>query len=100
MADNREKNDDVIADLNNIDLGNVSELKNERMPRRFQRRRQSQFVPDYIDWKDVDFLKRFIPERGKILPRRISQISAKDQRRVAKAIKRARSMALIPFVTD
>jgi small subunit ribosomal protein S18 len=100
MADNRERNDDVIADLNNIDLGAVSELKNERMPRRFQRRRQSQFVPDYIDWKDVEFLKRFIPERGKILPRRISQISAKDQRRVAKAIKRARSMALIPFVTD
>ena len=100
MADNKEKNDDVIADLNNIDLSAVSELKNERMPRRFQRRRQSQFVPDYIDWKDVDFLKRFIPERGKILPRRISQVSAKDQRRVAKAIKRARSMALIPFVTD
>lgn len=100
MADNKEKNDDVIADLNNIDLGNVSELKNERMPRRFQRRRQSQFVPDYIDWKDVDFLRRFIPERGKILPRRISQVSARDQRRVAKAIKRARSMALIPFVTD
>lgn len=99
--DNKEKNDDVIQDLNNIDLGAVSELKNERMPpRRFQRRRQSQFVPDYIDWKDVDFLKRFIPERGKILPRRISQVSAKDQRRVAKAIKRARSMALIPFVTD
>ena len=100
MADNKEKNDDVIADLNNIDLSAVSELKNERMPRRFQRRRQSQFVPDYIDWKDVDFLKRFIPERGKILPRRISQVSARDQRRVAKAIKRARSMALIPFVTD
>ena len=100
MAENKERNDDVIADLNNIDLGNVSELKNERMPRRFQRRRQSQFVPDYIDWKDVDFLKRFTPERGKVLPRRISQISAKDQRRVAKAIKRARSMALIPFVTD
>ncbi len=100
MADNNERNDDVIADLNNIDLGNVSELKNERMPRRFQRRRQSQFVPDYIDWKDVDFLRRFIPERGKIMPRRISQVSAKDQRRLAKAIKRARSMALIPFVTD
>ena len=100
MADNKERNDDVIADLNTIDLSNVSELKNERMPRRFQRRRQSQFVPDYIDWKDVDFLKRFIPERGKIMPRRISQVSAKDQRRLAKAIKRARSMALIPFVTD
>ncbi len=100
MADNNEKNDDVIADLNNIDLGNVSELKNERMPRRFQRRRQRHFVPDYVDWKDVDFLRRFIPERGKIMPRRISAISAKDQRRIAQAIKRARSMALIPFVTD
>ena len=100
MADNKEKTDDVAEAMNNIDLGAVSELKNERMPRRFQRRRQSAFVPDYIDWKDVDFLKRFIPERGKILPRRISQVSAKDQRRVAKAIKRARSMALIPFVTD
>jgi len=100
MADIKEKNDDVIGDLNDIDLGSVAELKNERMPRRFQRRRQSQFVPDYIDWKDVDFLKRFIPERGKIMPRRISQVSARDQRRLAKAIKRARSMALIPFVTD
>lgn len=99
MADNKENNDDV--DLKNIDLNAASEAKNERMPpRRFQRRRQSQFVPDYIDWKDVEFLKRFIPERGKILPRRISQVSARDQRRLAKAIKRARSMALIPFVTD
>ncbi|MGI8787546.1 MAG: 30S ribosomal protein S18 [Pyrinomonadaceae bacterium] len=70
------------------------------MPRRYQRRRQGPSVPDYIDWKDVDLMRRFTPERGKILPRRISQISAKDQRRVAKAIKRARSMALIPFVTD
>jgi small subunit ribosomal protein S18 len=57
-------------------------------------------IPDYVDWKDVDFLRNFIPERGKIMPRRISGISAKDQRRLAKAIKRARSMALIPFVAD
>jgi small subunit ribosomal protein S18 len=100
MERNINENEDIDV-LKDIDLGKVSELKNERMPqRRYQRRRQGQFVPDYIDWKDVDFLKRFIPERGKILPRRISQISAKDQRRVAKAIKRARSMALIPFVTD
>jgi small subunit ribosomal protein S18 len=100
MAD--KTNDiEVIDVLKDIDLSKVAELKNERMPpRRYQRRRQSQFVPDYIDWKDVDFLKRFIPERGKILPRRISQVSAKDQRRVATAIKRARAMALIPFVTD
>ena len=89
-----EEEDDKV----DIDLG--SELKNERPARRYQRRRNSQFVPDYVDWKDVEFLKRFIPERGKILPRRISGVTAKDQRRIARAIKRARSMALIPYVTD
>jgi small subunit ribosomal protein S18 len=76
------------------------EPRMDRGPRRFQRRRQNQVVPDYIDWKDVDFLKRFIPERGKIMPRRISGVSAKDQRRIARAIKRARAMALLPFVAD
>jgi small subunit ribosomal protein S18 len=76
------------------------DFRNDKAPRRFQRRRQNQTVPDYVDWKDVDYLKRFIPERGKIMPRRISGISAKDQRRIARAIKRARSMALIPFVSD
>jgi small subunit ribosomal protein S18 len=69
--------------------------------RRFQpRRRTSYKIPDYVDWKDVEFLRRFIPERGKIMPRRISGITAKDQRRVSQAIKRARSMALVPFVLD
>jgi small subunit ribosomal protein S18 len=68
--------------------------------RRFSRRRQRQTVPAYVDWKDVEFLERFIPERGKIMPRRISGVSAKDQRRVARAIKRARVMALIPYVSD
>jgi small subunit ribosomal protein S18 len=72
----------------------------DKMPRRYQRRRPRNVVPDYVDWKDVDFLKNFIPERGKIMPRRISGISAKDQRRIAKAIKRARTMALLPFVAD
>lgn len=72
----------------------------DKAPRRYQRRRPRQVVPDYIDWKDVDFLRQFIPERGKIMPRRISGISAKDQRRIATAIKRARSMALLPFVWE
>ncbi|MDQ3221651.1 MAG: 30S ribosomal protein S18 [Pyrinomonadaceae bacterium] len=70
------------------------------MPRRFQRRRPRQLIPDYVDWRDVDYLRQFIPERGKIMPRRISGISAKDQRRIATAIKRARSMALLPFVWE
>ncbi len=107
--DETQKNNDeeIVADSTNVvavaavpDVEAIAELKNERPQRRYQRRRQGTFVPDYIDWKDVDFLKRFIPERGKIMPRRISGISAKDQRRVSQAIKRARSMALIPFVTD
>ena len=72
----------------------------DKAPRRYQRRRPRQVVPDYVDWKDVDFLRNFIPERGKIMPRRISGISAKDQRRIAKAIKRARTMAMLPFVAD
>ncbi len=93
-----KKYDGEADDKKDIDLG--FEQKNERMPRRYQRRRQSQFVPDYIDWKDVDFLRRFTPERGKIMPRRISGVTARDQRRVERAIKRARLMALIPFVTD
>jgi len=73
---------------------------NDKMPRRFQRRRPRQMIPDYVDWRDVDYLRQFIPERGKIMPRRISGISAKDQRRIATAIKRARSMALLPFVWE
>ncbi|MEZ5307597.1 MAG: 30S ribosomal protein S18 [Pyrinomonadaceae bacterium] len=68
--------------------------------RRFNRYNQRQSVPAYVDWKDVDFLTRFIPERGKIMPRRISGVSAKDQRRLARAIKRARVMALLPYVSD
>lgn len=78
----------------------IDDVRNDKMPRRFQRRRQNQTVPDYVDWKDVDYLKRFVPERGKIMPRRISGISAKDQRRIARAVKRARSMALLPFAAD
>lgn len=95
MEKEKEAND---GELNEIEPGLEQDL--EKMPRRFQRRRPRQVVPDYVDWKDVDYLKRFIPERGKIMPRRISGITAKDQRRVAQAIKRARSMALIPFVAD
>ena len=54
----------------------------------------------YIDYKDPEFLKKFLNEQGKILPRRITGTSLKYQRRVAQAIKRARQIALLPFVTD
>ena len=53
-----------------------------------------------IDYKDSDTLRRFITERGKILPRRITGTCAKHQRALALAIKRARIIALLPFVAD
>ena len=54
----------------------------------------------YIDSKDPDFLKKFLNEQGKILPRRITGTSLKYQRKVAKAIKRARHIAILPYVAD
>lgn len=54
----------------------------------------------YIDYKDPDFLLKFVNEQGKILPRRITGNSLKYQKKVAQAIKRARHLALLPFVTD
>lgn len=53
-----------------------------------------------IDYKDVKLLSRFISERGKILPSRITSVSHKKQRELARAIKRARNLALLPFVTQ
>ncbi len=54
----------------------------------------------YIDYKDVDLLKKFILANGKITPRRVTGTSAKYQRMLATAIKRARQMALLPYVAD
>lgn len=95
--ENRNRFDE---DRSSFEQNSGDEQRPDRGPRRFQRRRQNQIVPDYLDWKDIDYLRRFVPERGKIMPRRISGVSAKDQRRIATAIKRARAMALLPFVAD
>ena len=54
----------------------------------------------YIDYRDPEFLKKMLNEQGRILPRRITGTSLKYQRRVAQAVKRARHLALLPFVTD
>ena len=54
----------------------------------------------YIDYKDPDFLMRFVNEQGKILPRRITGTSLKYQRQVSQAIKRCRHLALMPYVGD
>lgn len=53
-----------------------------------------------IDYKDIDLLKLFITEQGKILPRRATGVTVQQQRRIAKAIKRARMLSLLPFVAQ
>lgn len=69
----------------------------------FRRRRVCKFCVeriDYINYKDVRLLSPFIPERGKIQPRRISGVCASHQRTLQQAIKRARTIALVPYVTE
>ena len=53
-----------------------------------------------IDWKNADMLKRYISERGKIMPSRITAVSPKKQRELSRAIKRARFMALLPYLKN
>ena len=72
-------------------------------PKMRKRRKVCQFCVDkatYIDYKDTAKLRKFISERGKILPRRISGACAKHQRDLNTAIKRARQVALLPYITD
>lgn len=69
----------------------------------FRRRKTCPFSGDdapKIDYKDPKLLQRFISERGKIVPSRISAVSHKKQRELARAIKRARVLALLPYVTE
>jgi len=69
----------------------------------FRRRKYCKFCElksHWIDYKDVKTLQNYIPERAKILPRRISGTCAKHQRMLMQAIKRARMVALIPFTSD
>ena len=69
----------------------------------FRRRKVCKFTADgieYIDYKDVATLRSFVPERAKILPRRISGNSTRHQRMLARALRRARFLALIPYTTD
>jgi len=69
----------------------------------FRRRKVCRFCVDkidYIDYKDVRVMMMAIPERGKIQPRRLSGTCAKHQRKLTTAVKRARQLALIPYITD
>ena len=85
--------------------GRGGDKKTERGPRRggFRRKRVCKFRTekiDYIDYKDARLLAQFVPERGKIQPRRLTGTSAKYQRKLQVAIKRARFLALLPYATD
>jgi small subunit ribosomal protein S18 len=84
--------------------GTSSGTSGARRGKRFyyRRRKVCKFCAekiDYIDWKDERLLSSFIPERAKILPRRISGTCAPHQRKLKTAIQRARNIALLPFAT-
>lgn len=69
----------------------------------FRRRKTCPFTGEnaqVIDYKDVKLLQKYVSERGKIVPSRITAVSAKKQRELAKAIKRARNIALLPFIVQ
>jgi small subunit ribosomal protein S18 len=85
MADNKN-----VRYLNPIAIDTQSE--------RYCRFREKGFK--YIDYKDPDFLLMLVNEQGKILPRRLTGTSLKYQRRVGKAIKKARHLALLPYLAD
>ena len=78
-------------------------LMNEPMHKNENRKKYCRFKKNgikYIDYKDANLLLKLINEQGKILPRRITGTSLKFQRKVAQAVKRARHLALLPYVTD
>ena len=85
--------------------GRSDERSDERGGRRglFRRRKVCRFCVDkinYINYKDARMLMPFLPERGKIQPRRLSGTCAMHQRKLQTAIKRARQLALVPYVSD
>jgi small subunit ribosomal protein S18 len=72
--------------------------KQEKQKKKFCRFKK--YGIKYVDYKDIEFLRKFLNEQGKLLPRRLSGNSLKYQRKVSDAVKTARQMALLPFVTD
>jgi len=76
----------------------LTAIKTEKRQKKYCRFKK--YGIKYIDYKDVEFLKKFLNEQGKMLPRRITGNSLKFQRKVSDAVKKARQMALLPFVTD
>ncbi len=76
----------------------VNKIKSQSTQKKYCRFKR--YGIKYIDYKDPDFLVKFVNDQGKILPRRLTGTSLKFQRRLSTSIKRARHLALLPFVTD
>ena len=96
-------NEVELKDTQNVATeGRDGEDKSARKGKTFFRKKVCRFCANKakIDYKDADGLKRFTTERGKILPRRITGTCAKHQRDLTVAIKRARNICLLPFVTE
>ena len=83
---------------NSKDIKYLTSQKQIKRPKKFCRFKK--YNIRYIDYKETEFLLNFINEQGKILPRRLSGNSLKYQRKVGQAIKRARHLALLPYVAD
>ena len=78
-------------------------LVNEPVNRDQQKKKYCRFKKNgikYVDYKNPDFLLKFVNEQGKLLPRRLTGTSLKYQKKIAQAVKRARHLALLPYVTD
>lgn len=80
------------------DIKYLTAIRTEKRPKKYCRFKK--YGIKYIDYKDAEFLKKFLNEQGKLLPRRITGNSLKYQRKVSVAIKKARQMAILPYVTD
>ena len=80
------------------DIKYLTSTRVEKRPKKYCRFKKLGIK--YVDYKDAEFLKKFLNEQGKMLPRRITGNSLKFQRKVATAIKKARQLALLPYVTD
>lgn len=80
------------------DIKYLTAIKADKRPKKYCRFKKMGIR--YVDYKDAEFLKKFINEQGRLLPRRITGNSLKFQRRVGHAVKKARQMALLPYVTD
>ncbi|MDP2424683.1 MAG: 30S ribosomal protein S18 [Bacteroidales bacterium] len=82
----------------NTDIKYLTPIAVDVKKRKYCRFKKSRIK--YIDYKDGDFLLKFVNEQGKILPRRLTGTSTKYQKKVAKAVKRARHLAILPYVAD